>query len=102
MTSFVRLVYAYWQKLPAGLRAGLVLLVTAVVATALAFGWRLPSDWADAKAEVAAYWLVLVPVIVAVFQKSVWPPLFAWILTLLELAPTIEGKQLVAAWKPAK
>jgi hypothetical protein len=102
MQNIIVTIYTYWQKLPAGLRAGLVLLVTAVVATALAFGWTLPSNWADAKAEVAAFWLVLVPVIVAVFQKSVWPPLFAWILTLLGLAPTIDGKALITAWAPKR
>ena len=95
-------IYAAWQKLPAGLRAGFTLLVTAIIATALAFGWRLPTDWADAQEQVAAFWLVLVPVVVAVFQKSVWPPLFAYILSLAGLAPTVEGKALVAAWKPAK
>ena len=101
MQQLIGTIYAKWQKLPKGFRAGLTILGTAILATVLAFGWRLPTDWIDAQAQLAAFWLVLVPVVVAVFQKSVWPPLFAWWLAQLGLAPTIEGKALVAAWKPA-
>ena len=102
MTALIQTIYAYWQKIPAGIRAGLSLLGAAVLATVLAFGWRIPSDWADAQAQIAAFWLILVPVVVGIFQKSIWPPLFAWLLSQLQLAPTVSGKALVAAWKPAK
>jgi ABC-type sulfate transport system permease subunit len=87
MNSVVAYIYNLWQQIPAGVRAGLTLLVVAVFSTALSFGWKLPTDWANAQEQVAAFWLVLVPVVVAVWQKSIWPPLFAWILTLLGLQP---------------
>lgn len=101
MQNILATIYAYWQKIPEGVRAGLGLLVMGVVAAGLAFGWHFPADWADAKAELAAFWLVVVPIAYGIFQKSVWPPLFDWILTLLGLASTIDGKELVRAWHPS-
>ena len=100
MQSLIAAIYAYWQKIPAGVRAGITLLVLGVVAAGFAFGWHFPTSWVDAKEQVAAFWLVVVPIAYGIFQKSIWPPLFAWILVLLGLAPTVEGKQLITAWKP--
>jgi hypothetical protein len=83
MQNIITTIYKDWQQVPVGVRSGVSMLVAAVVATGMAFGWHWPTDWADVQAQVAAFWLVVVPVVVAVWQKSVWPPLFAWILSLL-------------------
>jgi hypothetical protein len=91
-------IYAYWQMVPAGVRAGLGLLVMGVVAAGLAFGWRFPADWADAKEQLAAFWLIVVPIAYGIFQKSIWPPLFEWVLSLMGLAQTMDGTELVAEW----
>lgn len=85
MQTIVTTLYNLWAQIPAGVRAGVSLLIAGVVATGMAFGWHWPSSWADVSAQVAAFWLVLVPVVVGIFQKSIWPPLFAWILSLLHL-----------------
>ena len=102
MTSFITWLYGIWQSIPAGVRAGVVTLAVTLVSLGMAFGWVFPSDWTSALKEVAAFWLVAGPIAWQVFQKSLWPPLFAWILTFLGLAPTIDKRQLVAAWHPAK
>jgi hypothetical protein len=85
MQLWITWLYGLWQQIPAGVRAGVSLLVAGVIATGMAFGWRWPTDWADVQAQVAAFWLVLVPVALGIFQKSIWPPLFAWLLSLIKL-----------------
>ena len=85
MQSIITTLYNLWQQVPAGVRAGISLLVAGVIATGMAFGWHWPTSWTDVQAQVAAFWLVVVPVVVGIFQKSIWPPLFAWILSLLHL-----------------
>ena len=94
MSAIVVWIYNTWAKVPAPLRAGLSLFAIGLVAVALAFGWKWPTDWADAKAEVAAFWLVVVPAAYGLFQKWLWPPLLAWLLTFLGLAYT-STKRLV-------
>ena len=85
MASIIAWLYNHWQLVPAGVRAGLSLLIMGVISAGLAFGWHFPSSWVDAQEQLAAFWIVLVPIAVGIFQKSIWPPLFAWILTLLGL-----------------
>lgn len=99
--ALIAAIFAGWQKVPAGIRAGVGLFVVGIVSTGMAFGWHWPADLADAKEQVAAFWLILVPAAYGLFQKTIWPPLWAWLLSLLALAPTIEGRALVPAWKPA-
>ena len=101
MQAILVRIYALWQQIPAGVRAGLGLLVMGVFAAGLSFGWHFPADWADAKEQLAAFWLIVVPVAYGIFQKSLWPALFDWFLTLLDLSPAIDGKELVRAWHPS-
>jgi hypothetical protein len=96
MTSFISWLYGTWEAIPAGVRAGIAAVVVALVSAGLAFGWSFPSNWADALKEVSAFWLVAGPVAWQVFQKSLWPPLFAWLLTLIGLEPTTDARLLVA------
>lgn len=99
--AFIATIYGAWQNLPAGLRAGITVLVMGVIATAAAFGWTIPTDWVNAVAQIHAFWLVVVPVALAIFQKSVWPPLFAYILSLLGLTALVapgEPRRLIA-WR---
>ena len=110
MQNIIATIYAYWQKLPAGVRTALSYSVAVLVAAAIglsqAFGWAIPGSIAGAKAEVIAFLTYAVPVLAVLaaqlIRSQIWPPVFAWILSLLGLAPTIDGKTLTAAWKPKK
>ena len=99
MQNLVVTIYNTWMLVPAGVRAGVVLLVTAVVSMGMAFAWHFPADWADAREQLAAFWLVVVPVAVGIFQKSIWPPLFAWILQRLGM---IQGTTKRQSWLAIK
>ena len=101
MQKIVQTIYNAWVKIPAGLRAGFVAFVAVLVTAALAFTWRFPNNWAEAKDEVNLFLLFIVPIAYAAFQKTIWPPLFAWLLTLLQLQYTasaaMQPPQLVKA-----
>lgn len=83
MGSLIAWIYNKWAKVPVALQAGVTALVVAVIAIGMAFGWHWPSDWADVQAQVAAFWLVAAPIAWGIFQKQIWPPLFAWIISML-------------------
>ena len=94
MSQFVAWIYNTWQQVPVAVRAGVSLFVMGLVTAGMAFGWHFPTDWLDAKLQVAAFWVFIVPVAYGLFQKQIWPPLFAWILTVLGLAYTAQvGKR---------
>ena len=94
MQNAIIWIHNLWQQIPAGVRAGLGLLVMGVVAAGLSFGWHFPADWADAREQLAAFWLVVVPIAYGIFQKSIWPPLFTWLLAQFGLVFTAQfGKK---------
>ncbi len=90
MSLAIAWIYNTWAKVPAAVRAGLSLFVMALVTAGMAFGWHFPTDWVDAKQEIALFWVFIVPVAYGLFQKWIWPPLFAWLLTLLHLGYTAQ------------
>lgn len=82
-------VYAGWEWLSPGIRAGVSLFVVSLIGVGLAFGWQWPSNWTDAKAEIAAFWVVIIPAAYGLFQKYIWPPVLAAILKMLGLSVTV-------------
>jgi len=96
--AIIQYIYGLWMLIPAGVRAGFSLGFAAFVGLVLAFNWTLPANWLGVRTEITAFWAVAFPVLFGVFQKSIWPPLFAWILSLLGLEPSTDGKALLRTY----
>jgi hypothetical protein len=92
MQALVKNIYNAWVQVPAGVRAGISLAFAALIGLIWAFNWALPTDWAGAKEQIVAFWVIAAPVLWGIFQKSIWPPLFAWLLQLLALQQVMDGR----------
>ena len=84
-------IHNFWIGLPTWARTGIDAIVVALVTTALAFGWTLPTNWTGAVAEIHAYWLVVFPLLVRLFQSDLLPGIVRWFLGMFNLAivPTL-------------
>lgn len=78
--TVIAAIHNAWLTLPLWLRSGIGAIVTAVVALALAFGWHFPTNWADAIAQVSAFWLLAVPTVVSIFKSNLLPYIVQWFL----------------------